>query len=163
MKTLLEKVSYYENSAYVYLQDVEAYASRENKSLEDAFNDLEQELEKYDFVEMEKDERMIFHKRSKDWSGRAFDELLRLAKEGFDIDTNDIEDQADDNVRNYFGVHEPIHKLDAYYVGDADEQVLNEIAKKYGLEDYEELLAKMDERFEKELEKISSKILEQIS
>ncbi len=94
---------------------------------------------------------------------KTFDELLRLAKEGFDIDINDIENQADDNVRNYFGVHEPIHKLDAYYVGDADEQVLNEIAKKHGLEDCDDLLARMDSYFKEELERISSKILEQIS
>lgn len=162
MKTLLEKVSYYKNSAYVYVQDVEAYASRENKSLEDAFNDLEQEIWEYDFVEEEDDGRIIFHKRSKDWSGRAFDELLRLAKEGFDIDTNDIENQADETTRTIFGVYVPIHKLDKYYKGDACEDDLNELARRAKCEDYEELLAKMDERFECELEKISSEILKRI-
>lgn len=161
MKTLLSKVDYYKNSAYVYVQDVEAYASRENKRLEDAFNDLEQEIWGYDFVEEEKDGRLIFHKRVND--GNSFNELLRLAKEGFDIDTNDIEDQADETTRTIFGVREPVHKLDAYYIGDADEQVLNEIAKKHGLEDYDDLLARMDSYFKEELERISSKILEQIS
>lgn len=62
MKTLLSKVDYYKNSAYVYVQDVEAYASREGKNFDDAFNDLEQEIPEFDFVEEEKDGRLIFHK-----------------------------------------------------------------------------------------------------
>jgi hypothetical protein len=161
MKTLLRKVSYFGTSASINSKDVQDYANRTNKDFDDAFNDLEQELHLFDFVEEEKDGRLIFHKRVND--GNSFNELLRLAKEGFDIDTNDIEDQADETTRTIFGVREPVHKLDAYYIGDADEQVLNEIAKKHGLEDYDDLLARMDSCFKEELERISSKILEQIS
>lgn len=63
MKTLLSKVNYFDTSASINSNDIQEYANITNKSFDDAFNDLEQEIFEYDFVEEEKDRRLIFHKR----------------------------------------------------------------------------------------------------
>jgi len=55
-------------------------------------------------------------------------------------------DSLDIKVREEFCVDEPIHLLEAYYLGDAGEDVLNEIAKKRGFDDYKDLLNAMDYR-----------------
>lgn len=74
-----------------------------------------------------------------------------LAKKGYDnAEQNDIicvnENCLDWQVRNEFGMNEPIHLYEAYYLGEADEDEMNEIAKKSGFDDYNELLFAMDRR-----------------
>lgn len=60
MKTLLNKATYYENSAYINSQDVQEYADRSGQDFDDAFNDLEQELSEYDFIEEDRQFCWIF-------------------------------------------------------------------------------------------------------
>ena len=87
--------------------------------------------------------------------------LRFLQDNSFDlnIDLSDIENQADLNTRAKFEVEEPIHKWDGYYIGDADEDVMNEIGKKHNLDDYVELLFEMDSEFENESERLASEKL----
>ena len=87
--------------------------------------------------------------------------LRFLQDNSFDlnIDLSDIENQADLNTRAKFEVEEPIHKWDGYYIGDADEDVMNEIAKKHNLDDYVELLFDIDSEFENESERLASEKL----
>ena len=92
----------------------------------------------------------------------AFNTLRFLQDNSFDIDLIDLVNQADINTREKFGVNEPIHKWDGYYIGDADEEALNEIAKKHNLEDYDELFFEMDREFENELERLASEKLESL-
>ncbi len=94
----------------------------------------------------------------------ALNTLRFLQDNSFDlnIDLIDIENQADINTREKFGVNEPVHKWDGYYIGDADEEALNEIAKKHNLEDYDELFFEMDSEFENEFERLASEKLESL-
>lgn len=77
-----------------------------------------------------------------------------LEKKGYDNSEQDEivcsgyknNDSLDVMVRKEFGVDEPIHILEAYYLGDADENVLTEIAEKKGFDDYKDLLNAMDHR-----------------
>lgn len=50
----------------------------------------------------------------------------------------------DEQVRTQYGIDEPIHLYESYYLGDADEEELNKTALFYGLDSYIELLAAMD-------------------
>ncbi len=65
-----------------------------------------------------------------------------------------IENDADINTRNHFGIHEPIHKWEAYYLGDASVEAVNSVAKSKGYEDYTELFDAMDEYFMSEYESL---------
>ena len=75
-----------------------------------------------------------------------------LESKGYDLaDQNEIvnigyldHQSLDQQVRTQFGITEPIHLWDGYYIGDAGEDTMNEIAQQKGYEDYKELLAKMD-------------------
>lgn len=67
---------------------------------------------------------------------------------------------ADLKVREEFECDEPIHLFDAYYIGDASEDALNEVAKKNGCEDYKGLLIKMDGRYSEILEDELKNILD---
>lgn len=92
----------------------------------------------------------------------ALNTLRFLQDNSFDIDLIDLENQADINTREKFGVNEPVNKWDGYYIGDADEEALNEIAKKHNLEDYDELFTEMDSEFENEFERLASEKLESL-
>lgn len=52
----------------------------------------------------------------------------------------------DAQVRCEFGIDQPIHLWEAYYIGDADAEEMNEIAINKGFDNYIELLAAMDGR-----------------
>lgn len=93
---------------------------------------------------------------------RTIETLNFLAENGLDIDINDIENNADVNTREKYEVNEPIHKWDGYYLGDADEDVLNEVAKKQGFDNYDDLLSDMDNYFLDELDKLASEKLEKM-
>lgn len=72
-----------------------------------------------------------------------------LAAKGYDpAQQNDIvcanSDCLDVQTREYFNVNEPIHLYECYYIGDANEDDLNELAQTKGYADYTELLAAMD-------------------
>lgn len=60
--TLLDKVTYYKDSAYINEEDLKEYAEEKGIETADAFTELEQELLDYEFIEEENDGRMIFHK-----------------------------------------------------------------------------------------------------
>lgn len=89
----------------------------------------------------------------------ALNTLRFLQDNSLDIDLIDLENQADINTREKFGVNEPVHKWDGYYIGDADEDVMNEIAKKHNCEYYDELFTEMDSEFENEYERLASEKL----
>lgn len=50
----------------------------------------------------------------------------------------------DEKVRSEFSINEPIHLWEAYYIGDANEDILSEIALSKGFDNYTELLKEMD-------------------
>lgn len=52
----------------------------------------------------------------------------------------------DAQVRSEFGIDEPVHLWDGYYIGDADEDILTEIATSKGYDNYFELFRDMDYR-----------------
>lgn len=64
MKTLEDLIYYYEDSAYVYGSDFEAYARENNLEDESALNNIEGFLSGYDLIEIEPDGRIIFHKKN---------------------------------------------------------------------------------------------------
>jgi len=83
-----------------------------------------------------------------------------LTSKGYDnseIDSLINWDGLDTKVREEFNVSEPIHLWEAYYIGDGDENILNDIAKSRGLEDYSELLKEMDYRLLELAEQIEDK------
>lgn len=55
----------------------------------------------------------------------------------------DIEIAADIETRDYFGITEPIFIENKYYLGDADEDTMNEIAEEKGYPDYDSLFDAM--------------------
>lgn len=64
-----------------------------------------------------------------------------------DILSADFNISLDMKVRGEFGLEgQPLHLLDGYYIGDADENVVTEIAALGGYSDYRELFAAMDRR-----------------
>lgn len=74
-----------------------------------------------------------------------------LEEKGYDNEQqNDIvcvgSESLDWKVRDEFGIDEPIHLYECYYIGDANEDVINEMAKEKGYEDYKGLLFAMDRR-----------------
>jgi hypothetical protein len=60
----------------------------------------------------------------------------------------DIYINADIATREKFGIDEPIERWDEYYKGDADEDILNEIAAKNGYSDYKKMFDAMDLYYE---------------
>lgn len=83
--------------------------------------------------------------------------IERELSEKMNIDVNELADNADVNVRERFNITEPINKFEAYYKGDADEEMLNDIAEENGLNDYEELLSMLDKGFKEEYEVLCEK------
>lgn len=72
-----------------------------------------------------------------------------VENEQLDFDTiQDIEIASDRQTRDEYECEEPIHIYESYYIGDADEDVLNELAEKHDYVDYQELLNGMYSRFE---------------
>ena len=79
-----------------------------------------------------------------------------LETKGFDLDQiNDIiefktkhsEEGFDMQVRTEFNLQDqPVHLLESYYIGDADEDVLTKIANEQGFESAKGMLLMMDER-----------------
>lgn len=73
-----------------------------------------------------------------------------LTSKGYDnFECMDIiqanQDNLDMKVREKYGLGtEPLHLWEAYYIGDADEDVVLEAAKKHGFDDEDELFAQMD-------------------
>jgi hypothetical protein len=76
--------------------------------------------------------------------------IERELSEKMNIDVNELAVNTDILIRERFNIYEPIHKFECYYIGDADEDVLNRIAEENGLNDYRELLSMMDKEFEEE-------------
>lgn len=76
--------------------------------------------------------------------------IERELSEKMNIDVNELAVSTDILIRERFNIDEPIHKFECYYIGDADEDVLNRIAEENGLNDYRELLSMMDKEFEEE-------------
>lgn len=72
--------------------------------------------------------------------------ILILESKGYDATERDgIIGSLDWMVRYAYSIKEPIHLLDdGYYYGDADAEVLNNIAASKGYEDYTELFGAMD-------------------
>ena len=70
---------------------------------------------------------------AKGYEGDEVDSIINWGngnKESLDIQTRVI----------YKLDAEPVHLLESYYLGDADEEKINKIAKEKGFEDYHELL-----------------------
>lgn len=92
-----------------------------------------------------------------------------LEKKGYGLDEiNDIicanHNSLDEVTRDKFGVMEPIHLWEAYYLGDANEDSLLEVAKDHGFDDIKSLLKEMDMHLislaEAYKEKIKMRIIE---
>jgi len=85
-------------------------------------------------------------------------ELENVVDEMVGDDIMDIEIDTDVETREFFDISEPIFLEDGYYLGDADEEIMNDIAINKGYEDYSELFDAMDIYFtDLKKEKIDSK------
>ena len=75
---------------------------------------------------------------------------------------NGQRESLDMQTRIEFGIQdEPVHLWEAYYVGDSDEEKLNEIAKSKGYEDHNELLDAATKYLNSLAESYPEKLLEQ--